>query len=181
MLRLGIVLLALWAMHVGAKEPGSAGAVKVTALPPVVVNDMCLVRQIEVEIAKGTPDGLLVQEFRWKQGDGLGSSHAGGSGYRTSKTEAHRKTITFVAVLTHGEGGADSPQRLSFYMSDGSKTICETHGDAPAAAKMVDVLRLDVKEGSYSIEERIRIGEYGGLPIHITVSPKALAESQRKE
>lgn len=146
-----------------------AGHVRLSIANPTIADSLCLVQQLTLEIPKGAPSALIMENYGWKGA----TNNQGGSGYGDTNSKPTTITITLVATLAYEK---PDTQRLTFYFDYAGKTNLESHNVA-APAKLADLVKIDAKAGDYALEQDIRIGELGGTPILLKVSPAALDDN----
>jgi RNA polymerase sigma factor (sigma-70 family) len=154
------------AQVVGGATAIPAGHVRLSIANPTIANNLCLVQQLTMEIPKGTPSALIMENYGWK---GV-TTNRGGSGYGNTNSKPQTITITLVATLAANE--KPDTERLTIYFEYAGKANLESHIVA-ASAKLADLVKIDAKAGDYALEQDIRIGELGGTPILLKVSPAA--------
>jgi hypothetical protein len=130
--------------------------VQLTVEPPIVSDNNCLVQRFHVDIAKGAPDGFITSEWVATERDGCL--------YPSAKDQPQTVTITVVAMV----GRRDCVVHMNYAMVSASRAF-----EGVKNAKIKDFIHLDAQSGPHALEEKIRLGDYDGQPLFITISPKA--------
>jgi hypothetical protein len=130
--------------------------VQLTAEAPIVSDDNCLVQRFRIDIAKGTPDGFITSEWVSTERDACL--------YPSAKDQPQTVTITVVAMV----GRRDCVIHMSYAMVSACRAF-----EGAKNAKIKDFIHLDAQSGPHALEEKIRLGDYAGQPLVVTISPKA--------
>ena len=155
-LSIGLLFAVLCPAPVFAAQTATTQPVQLTTEPPIVSDDNCLVQRFTIDLPKGTPDGFITLQ--------LGGKDGGGCKYPSAKDQPQTVTVIVTAMVGRGQ--------CMFHMDIATLHAFQAF-DVPKNAKLKDIVHLDAQAGTPALEEGVRLGDYHGDPLIITVSPKA--------
>ncbi len=127
-------------------------------------DNSCLVQRFRIELPKGTPDGFVTLQT----GKDTNSPTTSGCKYPSASDGAQTIVITVVALVDRGQ--------CTFHIDLVNLSKLQAFS-VPEDAKLGELVRLDARSGMREIEEKIKLGQYHGTPLIVSVSPKAYHEA----